>query len=76
MLCKEPEIWKDYQRICDVAHGDKVNLLWLEKFDFYKRAKQSYAIIATGEETRYSSVILRKGIVEPEASEPPVNGDQ
>jgi len=63
---QDPEIWDRYQNICDAAHGDRVNILMLERFDFYKRAKQSYAIVATGEDTLYSSVILRKGLVKQE----------
>lgn len=59
----EPEVWKEFQTICDGGHGDRVNMLKLERFDFYKRAKQSYAIVATGEQALYANIILRKGVI-------------
>lgn len=36
----------------------------LERFAFYERARQAYAVVATGERRLYGNVILRKGIVE------------
>ena len=58
-----PSVWKKYQTICDAAHGEKVNFLPVERFDFYKRAKQSYCIVATSEQAPYGNIILRKGCV-------------
>ena len=37
------------------------NLVRLERFQFYERVKQSFAVIATGELRDYGNVILRKG---------------
>lgn len=37
----------------------------LERFDFYARAKRSFAILATVETRIYANFILRKGIVAP-----------
>ena len=36
-------------------------LVRLERFQFYERVKQSFAVIATGELRDYGNVILRKG---------------
>jgi L-fucose mutarotase len=35
----------------------------VERFSFYERAKQAYAILATGEEALYANIILKKGVV-------------
>ncbi|MCD7738316.1 MAG: fucose isomerase [Lachnospiraceae bacterium] len=35
----------------------------MERFAFYEEAKKAYAIIATGERTRYANVMLQKGII-------------
>jgi L-fucose mutarotase len=35
----------------------------VERFAFYERAKQAYAIIATGEKALYANIILKKGDV-------------
>jgi L-fucose mutarotase len=37
----------------------------VKRFEFYERARQAYAIVATGERRRYANIILRKGIIEP-----------
>ncbi len=40
----------------------------LERFAFYDAAASAYAIIATGERRFYGNVILRKGVIPPEAA--------
>ncbi|MEM9432699.1 MAG: RbsD/FucU domain-containing protein [Pseudomonadota bacterium] len=41
-------------------------LLGIERFDFYDRAKQAYAVIQTGERRFYGCFALRKGVVPPD----------
>ncbi|MCI6400371.1 MAG: RbsD/FucU domain-containing protein [Candidatus Fimivicinus sp.] len=56
-----PVIWEEYQRI--LATHQKVKMETVERFAFYERAKQAYAIIATGETALYANLILKKGVV-------------
>jgi L-fucose mutarotase len=35
----------------------------MERFAFYEKAKNSYAVVATGEKALYANVILKKGVV-------------
>lgn len=56
-----PMIWDEYQRI--LAKHQKVKMETVERFAFYERAKQAYAIIATGETALYANLILKKGVV-------------
>lgn len=56
-----PAIWEEYQRI--LAMHQKVKMETVERFAFYQRAKQAYAIIATGETALYANIILKKGVV-------------
>ena len=37
----------------------------LERFAFYDRGRQAYAIVATGELRLYGNLILRKGVIRP-----------
>jgi len=39
------------------------NVEEMERFTFYERAKNAYAVVATGERARYANIILKKGIV-------------
>ncbi|RZN57055.1 L-fucose mutarotase [Avibacterium paragallinarum] len=34
----------------------------IDRFDFYERAKQAYAIVVTGECAKYGNIILKKGV--------------
>lgn len=56
-----PVIWDEYQGI--LAKHQKVKMETVERFAFYERAKQAYAIIATGETALYANLILKKGVV-------------
>ena len=57
-------IWDVYKKIVSEAdsRGDKV-FGEVERFEFYERAKNAYAIIATGETAVYANVMLQKGVV-------------
>ena len=67
----EPEIWADFRKcIADkddlFAMGGRdisVSIEILERFTFYERAKNAYAIVATGETAVYANIILKKGVV-------------
>ena len=58
----DPVIWKEYKKIVD-AHQDNVKFSEIERFAFYDRAKEAYAIVATGESALYANIILKKGVV-------------
>lgn len=58
----KPEIWKEYKNIL-LESGEPCNIGYIERFAFYERAKQSFAVIASGEEALYANVILKKGVV-------------
>ena len=51
------------QKELDGATQNSVKLARLERFEFYKRAKEAFAVIATGETLFYGNVIIRKGTV-------------
>ena len=57
-----PEIWATYKEIVEKNEGDK-NIGLIERFDFYDKAKNAFAIVATGETAIYANIILQKGVV-------------
>lgn len=57
-----PEIWEVYKEIIQDKEGTK-NIENIERFAFYDRAKEAYAVIATGETALYANIILKKGVV-------------
>lgn len=59
----EPTIWEKYRSILKAADAKFEDFEFVERFDFYERARQAYAILATGEEALYANIILKKGVV-------------
>ena len=49
----------------DAAEGKSWPMVGIERFDFYDRAKQAYAVIQTGERRFYGCFIFRKGVIPP-----------
>jgi L-fucose mutarotase len=60
-----PPVIAAYQKVCDTVVGKPVKIAALARFDFYTRAAQSYAHVATNERRLYGNIILKKGIVRP-----------
>lgn len=58
-----PTIWEEYNAILDKHHETRPNVEFIERFEFYERAKDAYAVVATGEEAIYANIILTKGVV-------------
>lgn len=61
----EPPIWKDFRRSLEMAEGRRVELTLIDRFAFYERSRQAFAIVATSETALYANIILKKGIVPP-----------
>jgi L-fucose mutarotase len=54
-------IWEEYKQITS-EYTDK-EPVFLERFEFYERARKAYAVVVTGEGAIYANVILKKGVV-------------
>jgi len=57
-----PPIWKDYYAIADKNDPNRREKL-LERYEFYERARNAYAVIASGEEAIYANIIIKKGVI-------------
>jgi L-fucose mutarotase len=62
----EQPIFDEFRAIIAKREGPKFKLASLERFAFYARARECFAVIATGERRLYGNIILKKGIVRPE----------
>ena len=59
----EPPIWNEFRRAIVATEGRSIALQPIERFAFYERARQAYAIIATSDTALYANLILKKGVV-------------
>lgn len=58
-----PVIWDEYRALLKKHGEDPDKVKMMERFAFYDRAKNAYAVIATGETAIYANVLLKKGVV-------------
>ena len=59
----------EVQHAINAAEGRSRPMISIERFDFYDRAKQAYAVIQTGERRFYGCFIFRKGVIAPDADQ-------
>ncbi len=57
-----PPVWQQYHDIVE-RHEPGSQFEHVERFEFYRRSAQAYAIVATGERALYANIILKKGVV-------------
>jgi L-fucose mutarotase len=56
----DPPIWKEFRSIVDSRQKD-VAFAWIDRFEFYERARNAYGVVATTEKALYACVIIKKG---------------
>jgi L-fucose mutarotase len=59
----KPAIWEKYRAIIKNSGNKFEEFEFIERFAFYERARQAYAVIATSELALYANVILKKGVI-------------
>lgn len=62
-----PPVQAEVQAEIDRAEGRHRPMISIERFAFYDMARQSYAVIQTGERRFYGCFMFRKGVIPPEA---------
>ncbi len=59
----KPVIWDEYQKVILKHEPTFTKFEYVERFEFYERAKKTYAILASGEMALYANIILKKGVI-------------
>jgi L-fucose mutarotase len=59
----KPTIWEEYRSIVKQHNPPFEEFEYVERHDFYERAKNAFAIVATSEKALYANIILKKGVV-------------
>jgi len=60
---ERPAIYPEFEAALERAEGRTLTLEPVERFAFYARTQQAYAVVATGERRLYANIILKKGVV-------------
>ncbi len=59
-------IHQEVQKEIDLAEGKPFKLVGVERFAFYEKAKQAFAVIQTNERRFYGCFIFKMGVIAPE----------
>jgi len=59
----KPTIWETYRSLVKNSGERFSDFEFVERFAFYERAKQAYAVVATSEKALYANIILKKGVL-------------
>ncbi len=63
-----PSVQREVSAEADRAEGRAIAVEAVERFAFYERAANAYAILQTGERRFYGCFLLKKGVIAPEAT--------
>lgn len=58
----ETPVWDEYRKIVDSKQSG-VKFDYIERFEYYERAKSAYAIVQSGELKKYSNILIKKGCI-------------
>ena len=58
----DPTVEASYRQVIDNIQPTAQPIERIERFAFYERAKNAFAVVMTGELTKYGNIILKKGV--------------
>jgi len=58
----DPTVEAGYRAVIDKYWPETQPIQRLERFAFYERARQAFAVVMTGETAKYGNIILKKGV--------------
>jgi L-fucose mutarotase len=58
-----PAVWGAYRRVIRKHEPRFRGFEKLSRSDFYDRARRSFAVVASGETSRYANLIIKKGLI-------------
>lgn len=58
----DPSVEESYRAVIDRHAPDAPAITRIERFAFYDRARNAFAVVMTGETAKYGNIILKKGV--------------
>jgi L-fucose mutarotase len=58
----DPAVEKGYRVVIDTYAPQTPAISFVERFAFYERAKEAFAVVMTGDTRKYANIILKKGV--------------
>ena len=58
-----PVVWDDFKAIVNKYEPENNEFEEIERYEFYKKAQNAYAIVQTTDKALYANIIFKKGVV-------------
>ncbi|MFN2135805.1 MAG: L-fucose mutarotase [Candidatus Promineifilaceae bacterium] len=58
----DPAVAAGYRAVVDVHAPSTPPIRFIERYDFYERARSAFAVVMTGDTRKYANIILKKGV--------------
>ncbi len=58
----DPAVEASYRQAVDKHWPSTPPIQRIDRFDFYERTRQAFAVVMTGETAKYGNIILKKGV--------------
>lgn len=59
----KPKRWEQFKSLVAAAHAQFTDFEYIERFAFYERARNAYAVVSTGDQALYACIVLTKGVI-------------
>jgi L-fucose mutarotase len=59
----DPEVERDFQETVTRHWPKTPAIVRMERFAFYERARNAFAVVMTGETVKYGNIIIKKGVI-------------
>ncbi|MBK8976270.1 MAG: L-fucose mutarotase [Planctomycetes bacterium] len=63
----DPRVEASYRALAARHQPDRAHFTALERFAFYERARDAFAVVMTGDTAKYANLLLTKGVCAPPA---------
>ena len=58
----DPSVETSYRKVVDAHWPDTGPISRIDRFEFYERARDAFAVVMTGETAKYGNLLLKKGV--------------
>jgi len=58
----DPAVEASYRKVIDQHAPGTPAVQRIDRFEFYEKAVQSFAVVMTGESAKYGNILLKKGV--------------
>lgn len=59
----DPAVESSYRQVIDRYWPDTPAIEQVERFAFYERTREAFAVVMTGDTAKYGNIILKKGVI-------------